>query len=599
MTAPLFHYKFQPGEIDANNVLTNYGTLQSSETSETSETLITSETGILFNRVASNLDGTILIATTRNGKFYRSVNAGVNWIQLRNLFSIVFNSNIPIASSSDGTKLVFVVNNGNLYTSTNSGANWTVQVDDMSRFWSDVASSYDGNKLVAVVYGGQIYTSTNSGVSWTARALDSNRYWVSVASSSDGTKLVAVVYGGQIYTSTDSGVSWTAQDIARNWNAVASSTDGTKLVAVVYDGQIYTSVDSGVTWTARDIARNWNNVSSSVDGVNLLASVDGGDVYSSSNSGLTWTARGAVGNWKKVLLGNIAFASNGTIAKRNFTNNLTIVTSSVFGLPSINTSKHFFGSGCLYLNNAQSQYIQTPSFTSDTNGITIVGWFIAYDNTPDNSTVFDFANNTLAVGENILFYPKSAFTVNRGSNSTSFSTNVADSNWHLFVWTMTQTDAVNFKGTWNIYIDGIRVYNNTAAFYPSPTLRNQMFLGKSNLFADTFLNGYLNEFRYYNRVLSDAEISDLFYPKVGRFLVNNQNIFNLWERHIDYVKNSSETALRLGFTVGDEKKDLANIYVLKTSLAAAGKSGISVQSGNFVNNNIDTSTLFVNKGTIF
>ena len=146
-----------------------------------------------------------------------------------------------VASNNNGTKLVAVVNGGNIYTSTNSGQNWTEQTNSGIKNWQSVASSDDGTKLVAVVFGGYIYTSSDSGQNWTEQTNSDFQYWLSVASSANGTKLVAVVYGGYIYTSTDSGENWVQSDSGnRNWYSVASSSDGTNLVAVVSGGYIYT-----------------------------------------------------------------------------------------------------------------------------------------------------------------------------------------------------------------------------------------------------------------------------------------------------------------------------------------------------------------------
>lgn len=244
--------------------------------------------------VASNSDGTILVATVGSGLIYRSTDSGVTWASPGGSSLAWWG----ICSSSDGVKLAAVVNAGQIYTSTNSGGTWTAR--DSNRGWRYIACSDDGATLVACDYGGQIYNSTDSGVTWTAR--DSSRNWNGIACSSDGTKWVATVAGGQLYVSTDSGVTWAAKDSNRDWRNVASSADGTKLVAVVFTGQIYTSVDSGANWTARDSSRGWFGVASSDDGVNLAATEIAGSIYVSTDSGVTWAARSGTSGlaWRSI-----------------------------------------------------------------------------------------------------------------------------------------------------------------------------------------------------------------------------------------------------------------------------------------------------------
>lgn len=242
--------------------------------------------------VASNSDGTILVATVTSGLIYRSTDSGVTWASPGGSSLAWWG----ICSSSDGTKLAAVVDAGQIYTSTDSGANWTAR--DSNRGWRHIGCSADGATLVACVYGGQIYNSTDSGATWTAR--DSSRNWNGIACSSDGTKWVATVDGGQLYVSTDSGVTWAAKDSNRNWRSVASSSDGSKLVAAVFSGQLYTSTDSGANWTARDSSRGWIGVASSSDGVNLAATVVSGNVYISTDSGVTWTPRASTQGWRMV-----------------------------------------------------------------------------------------------------------------------------------------------------------------------------------------------------------------------------------------------------------------------------------------------------------
>jgi hypothetical protein len=153
-----------------------------------------------------------------------------------------------VASDSDGSNLIAAVFGGRLYTSSTGGVSWIERqpAGDVNQDWRSVASDSDGSNLVAVVADGRLYTSSNGGVSWIERqpAGDVNQDWFAVASDSDGSNLIASVFGGRLYTSSDGGVSWIerqpAGDVNRNWRGVASNSDGSNLISGIDVGRLYT-----------------------------------------------------------------------------------------------------------------------------------------------------------------------------------------------------------------------------------------------------------------------------------------------------------------------------------------------------------------------
>ena len=68
---------------------------------------------------------------------------------------------ISVASNSDGTKLVACAGNNYIYTGSYSGTSWTWTLQSGSPLpsiasWRSVASNSDGTKLVACVNNGDI-----------------------------------------------------------------------------------------------------------------------------------------------------------------------------------------------------------------------------------------------------------------------------------------------------------------------------------------------------------------------------------------------------------------------------------------------------------
>jgi len=109
-----------------------------------------------------------------------------------------------VASDSDGSNLIAGVLGGRLWTSANSGVSWTERrpVGDANKDWRCVASDSDGSHLIAGIQNGRLWTSANSGVSWTERRPvgNVNGNWRGVASDSDGSNLIAGETTGRLYT---------------------------------------------------------------------------------------------------------------------------------------------------------------------------------------------------------------------------------------------------------------------------------------------------------------------------------------------------------------------------------------------------------------
>ena len=270
--------------------------------------------------VASNSDGTRLIAVAGSGGIYISSDSGSTWtkkypsgVTSDQYYAAASNSNGSQLIASDGTTDI-------LYISSNYGATWTQSWvgSGTGDFIMSAASSSDGTHLIAGVWGfcltfgghttcpsftGRLYISSDSGGTWNETQPDGNinGYWLSVASSSDGTHLIAA--GGAnvgLYTSTNSGSTWTKSNIGQGnyFSSVASSSDGTHLIVSGSAG-LYISSNYGSTWTQAQPAGSngfWYAVASSADGTHLVAEEDSGRIYVSLDSGATWTETQPAGN---------------------------------------------------------------------------------------------------------------------------------------------------------------------------------------------------------------------------------------------------------------------------------------------------------------
>jgi phosphoribosyl-AMP cyclohydrolase len=220
--------------------------------------------------IASDADGSNLIAAVQTGRVYISTSSGVSWSETQPAGN--FDKNWQkVASDADGSHLVVVNTNGKVYISTNGGSSWT-DVSPASRTWRWSVISSDG-QTVAVVNddcdSDIVYISTNAGASWTqshvAGGVAKCFYWL--AADASVTRLAVGTDGDRLYASENGGTSWAETQPAgatdNSWYALASGSDGSNLIAGVFGGRIYngTYFDATIpTLSSLSPANNSNNV---------------------------------------------------------------------------------------------------------------------------------------------------------------------------------------------------------------------------------------------------------------------------------------------------------------------------------------------------
>lgn len=178
----------------------------------------------------------------------------------------------------------------------------------------------------------------------------------------------------------------------------------------------------------------------------------------------------------------------------------------------------------LYLDGTATKWAEA-SLTAGliTNaGVSFAFWFKPTGTQGSYARIFDFGNSTQS--DNIIFgrystnnYPMLQIYngVGQASSTTATLTDESDffSNqvWKHAVWTMTySTEATS---TWNVYINGKQYGSTTlttAGAYPTSLIRTSCFIGKSNWTLDGLLNGQVADFRVYNSVLTQANVTALY-----------------------------------------------------------------------------------------
>ena len=213
---------------------------------------------------------------------------------------------------------------------------------------------------------------------------------------------------------------------------------------------------------------------------------------------------------------NAGDTSGSTLA--NWVSGSRSFDATLYNGASVSVADYKVGNSSLYLNSASSQYVQTPNYTPGSNGLTISTWYRS-NGSGNWGRIFDFGNGSAS--DNFLMSPNAyngsnygnlGFSVFAGSIGNNFyisDINYNDNVWRHVTWTLTYASPGSSSSTWNIYLNGV-LKATTTNYYPSPSVtRTLSYIGKSN-WADGYYNGYIDDFRIYNRVLSSSEVSSLF-----------------------------------------------------------------------------------------
>ena len=280
-------------------------------------------------------------------------------------------------------------------------------------------------------------------------------------------------------------------DNARIWNTVRS------------DAEILESYNRFISPSSTGLTGYW--LFNEGTGTTSVNQVSGGDSFTFVNSPVWSTG-------SRISSANLTFKYDfDSIQGVNFAN--TASGLPVYDASGVNgatiTTDSKLGTGSLSLAKASSQYVQMPSFTNTTNGMTFCFWF--KHNTIDTyARVFDFGNGT--ANYNIGYCPvfgaffhttTSTPVLNGGP---SLIKNPTANVWHFFAWTIPYSTG---STTHTFYFNGSTATATTSS-YPAIIQRSSNFIGRSNWSNDPYINLQVDDFRYYDRVLTPVEI-DLIY----------------------------------------------------------------------------------------
>lgn len=285
-------------------------------------------------RIASNTDGSVLIAVGAHGVVLRSTDGGASWQATRNaddadLETVSFHapSGAWIAAgargrmlrSTDGGKhwkplpstltsalhtsfvdaktqrLLIGGDDGVVGVSDDGGASWDVTRISMPEPVTPVTGFHRfGDRLLATSAMGRFLMSADDGHSWDLLQAEGKAFWSDATFDEAHGVLVLAGHNGDVLRSTDQGQNWEPGAIdldgrRNSLSAVHFDATGRSLLAVGEGGTLARSTDGGGHWE-----RAWGEVREDYRGLVAAGEVwvafgNAGLVVTSTDAGLHWS----------------------------------------------------------------------------------------------------------------------------------------------------------------------------------------------------------------------------------------------------------------------------------------------------------------------
>jgi hypothetical protein len=219
--------------------------------------------------------------------------------------------------------------------------------------------------------------------------------------------------------------------------------------------------------------------------------------------------------------------------------NYTTYSTTAYGGATVTTSTRNLNAYQLSLVAGSSQYLQTANFTPTINGLSFSFWYKS-NASGSWARIFDFgnasANNNIfcsinSSGLNSVYFENFYGAI--ASNTTLNDINYNDNVWRHITWTLTYAEAASTTSTWKIYINGALKTTATSKSYPNTAVtRTLSYIGRSNWAVDQYYNGMIDDFRIYNNVLTDQQVTAIYsdsgytsiFSTAGASIASNNNL---------------------------------------------------------------------------
>ena len=179
----------------------------------------------------------------------------------------------------------------------------------------------------------------------------------------------------------------------------------------------------------------------------------------------------------------------------------------------IDSNNQKLGSSCLYLSN--SSYIKINDYLTITNkGVTFSLWVRTIK--PQNYSIFDF--------DFIKLYVNRFNNFSVVINNITISSNIQCTNntWNNIIFT------INSFGSSKLYLNGNNILTTSGLYY-YPNVYSNLLIGTSNI--SDYYEGFIDDFRFYNRVLENFEIN----------MLSNSPFYSFSNLNLNYILSTTRS----------------------------------------------------------
>ena len=449
---------------------------------------------------------------------------------------VTIGSGNTYANSSANNMWVATGTGTNTLAYSGDGINWTPVASIFTTAGNSV--TWNGKFFVAAGQGTNTLAYSSNGINWTGETTSSPFSTTGIGMGTTANMGV----GGVIIQPN---YSLTTGPVQPLW--VAAGAIGTNVLRILNYGTLAYSYN-GITWNGvqnSPFELQGNSVAYSPSQNLWVATGSATRIFSViSTTGLVYYYNFNMDSYSGSTIYNYAtgaYSSVGAATMYDGSGNLATGLISNFA-PNC-------GNGSLLLNNSrginayQNYYVQMPAFVSPSavagNGMSFCVWINnnnIYNIGQLYARVFDFGNGT-SDNINMFVTANQAYTATTlnigiqvlqgGTITGAFydtTTIVAENTFHHIVWTMAYTSTPGV--TWLLYVDGVLIQstinNATLTIWPAYIKRSNCYIGRSPVgYGDPFFNGMIDEFRYYTRAISAAEVTTLFNTRTNTFATSN------------------------------------------------------------------------------
>jgi len=239
-------------------------------------------------------DGKTALLTGENGLIMKSINGGVNWVDISgNLTNVLHTGKMTsyIADNTEKDIILTAGSNGVIMRTTDEGNSWDIKTEYSMEDLHDILI-YDQNNYYICGNNGTLIKSTDQGITWGQVQLNTSPDLNSLISmppaSSRVINIIAVGQNGACIASTNM-VDWFTVTLPVQEDILSITSYENTVICGTETGKILRSTNRGNSWSVISSGVNTELYQIEfIDQSTLIGTTSQGKVVRSTDSGVNW-----------------------------------------------------------------------------------------------------------------------------------------------------------------------------------------------------------------------------------------------------------------------------------------------------------------------